>query len=151
MPSSSRGIRAESPIQSIWMDISWNRIFATPSVILRSSGSVGFSLIMWLLGAAVAACGTAVYIELGTVSSVQIFHPVSDDLNQWGAHWDTQGIPKNGGEKNYLEFFYRRPRLLVTCIYGIYAVLAVRFSPATWLVLEARGLPATSICMSPFV
>lgn len=34
---------------------------------LRASGSVGLSLVMWLLGAAVAACGTAVYIELGTV------------------------------------------------------------------------------------
>jgi hypothetical protein len=42
-------------------------IFATPSVILRSSGSVGLSLVMWLLGATVAACGTAVYVELGTV------------------------------------------------------------------------------------
>ena len=44
------------------------RIFATPSVILRSSGSVGLSLVMWLLGASVALCGTAVYMELGTVS-----------------------------------------------------------------------------------
>ncbi|KAI0646469.1 amino acid transporter [Trametes meyenii] len=74
-------------------------IFATPSVILRSSGSVGLSLIMWLLGATVALCGTAVYMELGT------------------------GLPRNGGEKNYLEFIYKRPKLLVTCIYAIYAVL----------------------------
>lgn len=45
----------------------WNRIYATPSNILRSSGSVGVALIMWLVGALIAACGTAVYIELGTV------------------------------------------------------------------------------------
>ena len=45
----------------------WNRIYATPSNILRSSGSVGVSLIMWLVGAIIAACGTTVYIELGTV------------------------------------------------------------------------------------
>ncbi|CDO75763.1 hypothetical protein BN946_scf184921.g39 [Trametes cinnabarina] len=70
-------------------------IFATPSVILRSSGSVGLSLVMWLLGAAVALCGTAVYIELGT------------------------GLPRNGGEKNYLEVMFRRPKLLVTCIYAM--------------------------------
>ncbi|KAI0746957.1 amino acid transporter [Daedaleopsis nitida] len=57
------------------------------------------SLVMWLLGATVALCGTAVYMELGT------------------------GLPRNGGEKNYLEFIYRRPRLLVTCIYAMYAVL----------------------------
>ncbi|EKM56614.1 uncharacterized protein PHACADRAFT_172270 [Phanerochaete carnosa HHB-10118-sp] len=73
-------------------------IFATPSVILRSSGSVGLSLVMWLLGALVAACGTAVYIELGT------------------------GIPRNGGEKNYLEFIFRRPVFLSTCVYAMYAV-----------------------------
>lgn len=47
--------------------ITFNRIFASTSVILRGSGSVGMSLVMWVLGAAVAACGTAVYIELGTV------------------------------------------------------------------------------------
>jgi hypothetical protein len=27
------------------------------------------ALIMWLVGALIAACGTAVYIELGTVST----------------------------------------------------------------------------------
>ncbi|KAI0711347.1 APC amino acid permease [Earliella scabrosa] len=74
-------------------------IFATPSVILRSSGSVGLSLVLWLLGSAVALCGTAVYVELGTA------------------------LPRNGGEKNYLEFIFRRPKLLVTCIYAMYAVL----------------------------
>ena len=53
------------------------RIFATPSVILRSSGSVGLSLVMWLLGAAVALCGTAVYMELGTVRPASLFQPSS--------------------------------------------------------------------------
>ncbi|KAJ3558188.1 hypothetical protein NM688_g1077 [Phlebia brevispora] len=72
-------------------------IFATPSVILRSSGSVGLSLVLWLLGAIVAACGTAVYIELGTA------------------------LPYSGGEKNYLNFIYRRPRFLVTSIELIFA------------------------------
>lgn len=37
-----------------------------------------------------------------------------------------QGLPRNGGEKNYLEFIYRRPRLLVTCVYAMYAILTVR-------------------------
>jgi hypothetical protein len=44
------------------------RIFATPSVILRSAGSVGMALTMWLIGAAIAATGSAVYTEYGTVS-----------------------------------------------------------------------------------
>ncbi|KAI0766302.1 APC amino acid permease [Irpex lacteus] len=74
-------------------------IFATPSVILRSSGSVGLSLVMWLLGAVVAACGTAVYIELGTA------------------------LPRSGGEKNYLDFIFRRPKFLMLCVYAAFSVL----------------------------
>ncbi|KAJ7206912.1 APC amino acid permease, partial [Mycena pura] len=74
-------------------------IYATPSVILRTSGSVGVALLMWLLGALVAAAGTAVYVELGT------------------------GLPRNGGEKNYLEFIYRRPRFLVSCSFVVYILL----------------------------
>ncbi|KAJ7206905.1 APC amino acid permease [Mycena pura] len=74
-------------------------IYATPSVILRTSGSVGVALLMWLLGALVAAAGTAVYVELGT------------------------GLPRNGGEKNYLEFIYRRPRFLVSCSFVVYTLL----------------------------
>ena len=47
-----------------------DRIFATPSVIMRSAGSVGMALTMWLIGAAVAATGSAVYLEYGTVSAL---------------------------------------------------------------------------------
>lgn len=47
----------------------------------------------------IASAGTAVYMEFGTA------------------------IPKNGGEKNYLEFVYRRPRFLVTGFYAGYVVL----------------------------
>ena len=50
-----------------------NRIYATPSTILRQSGSAGVALLMWVLGASIAACGTAVYMELGTVSYPVIF------------------------------------------------------------------------------
>lgn len=47
-----------------------NSIYATPSIILRASGSVGVTFVMWLLGATIAAAGTAVYIELGTVRDI---------------------------------------------------------------------------------
>lgn len=47
----------------------------------------------------IAIAGTAVYMELGT------------------------GMPRNGGEKNYLEYVYRKPRLLTTCLYTGYVVL----------------------------
>lgn len=74
-------------------------IFATPSSILSLSGSVGLALFMWVIGAIIAGAGTAVYLEWGT------------------------GIPKNGGEKNYLEYIYRKPKFLVTAMYAFYIIL----------------------------
>jgi len=74
-------------------------IFATPSAILSLSGSVGLALFIWVAGMLIAFAGTAVYLEFGTA------------------------IPRNGGEKNYLEYVYRRPRFLVTALYASYVVL----------------------------
>ncbi|KAL4796726.1 amino acid/polyamine transporter I [Aspergillus venezuelensis] len=74
-------------------------IFATPSTILGLSGSVGLSLFMWVAGTLIAVAGTAVYLEWGTA------------------------IPKNGGEKNYLEYVYRKPKFLATAMFAAYAVL----------------------------
>lgn len=82
-------------------------IFVTPSKILALSGSVGLSLFLWVVGAIITAAGMAVYMEFGT------------------------GIPRNGGEKNYLEFVYRKPQFLTSCLYSAYVVLlgeGVRFA-----------------------
>lgn len=68
-------------------------IFATPSSIFALSGSVGLTLFIWVAGMLIAAAGMAVYLEFGT------------------------GLPRNGGEKNYLEFVYTKPRFLVTGFY----------------------------------
>ncbi|KZT70182.1 APC amino acid permease [Daedalea quercina L-15889] len=94
-----RHLGMTSTVFLIFNRIVGTSVFATPSVILRASGSVGLSLVMWLVGATIAACGTAVYVELGTA------------------------LPKNGGEKNYLEYIYQRPRLLMACAYAAYAML----------------------------
>jgi len=74
-------------------------IFATPSSIVGLSGSVGLALFIWVLGMLIAGAGMMVYMEFGT------------------------GIPRNGGEKNYLEYVYRRPRFLVTAMYAGYVLL----------------------------
>ncbi|RMZ81372.1 hypothetical protein DV738_g2265, partial [Chaetothyriales sp. CBS 135597] len=74
-------------------------IFATPSAIFSLSGSVGLALFMWVAGTIIAAAGMLVYMEFGT------------------------GIPRNGGEKNYIEFVYRKPRFLATGFYTGYVVL----------------------------
>ncbi|KAH8829246.1 APC amino acid permease, partial [Flagelloscypha sp. PMI_526] len=67
-------------------------IYATPSVILASSGSVGLALGLWIVGSLVAMCGSA-------------------------------GLPRSGGEKNFLEYLYRRPPFLATCVYTVYCFI----------------------------
>lgn len=71
-------------------------VFSTPSTILILSGSVGTSLILWVVGAIIAFSGLLTYMELGSA------------------------IPRNGGEKNYLEYIYTKPKFLATAMYGSY-------------------------------
>ncbi|KAJ7022581.1 amino acid transporter [Mycena alexandri] len=74
-------------------------IFSTPSTILGSVGSVGASLMLWVLGFALSACGLCVWLEFGTM------------------------IPRSGGEKVYLEAIYRRPKYLATVIFSSNVIL----------------------------
>ncbi|GKT46326.1 low-affinity methionine permease [Colletotrichum spaethianum] len=74
-------------------------IFATPGAILRSVGSPGLALLLWVVGAIVAACGLMVSLEFGTM------------------------LPRSGGDKVYLEFTYRRPRFLASTLIAIQVVL----------------------------
>lgn len=60
------------------------------------------ALLLWLVGALIAMAGTAVFVELGT------------------------GLPRSGGEKNYLEFLYRRPEYAVTCVFAAFFLFMVR-------------------------
>ncbi|EDR06686.1 APC amino acid permease [Laccaria bicolor S238N-H82] len=99
VPTTKRQLGLFSAAFLIFNRVIGTGIYATPSNILRASGSVGVALIMWLVGAIIAACGTNVYIELGT------------------------GIPRSGGEKNYLEFIYRRPRFMAASIFTVYALI----------------------------
>ncbi|KAK0451030.1 APC amino acid permease [Armillaria borealis] len=99
VPQAKRQLGLFSAIFLVFNRIIGTGIYATPSNILRSSGSPGLALVMWLAGASIAAVGTAVYVELGT------------------------GLPRSGGEKNYLEFIYRRPKFLATCLFSVYAII----------------------------
>ncbi|KAJ6585396.1 amino acid permease-domain-containing protein [Mycena capillaripes] len=74
-------------------------IFSTPSSILGSVGSVGASLMLWVLGFALSFCGLFIWLELGTM------------------------IPRSGGEKVYLEAIYRKPKYLATMIFAMNAIL----------------------------
>lgn len=74
-------------------------IFATPGTILTAVHSPGLALLLWLVGAIIAACGLAVSIEFGTM------------------------LPRSGGYKVYLEYVYRKPRFLASTLVAVHAVL----------------------------
>ena len=74
-------------------------IFATPGTILTAVHSPGLALLLWLVGAVVAACGLAVSLEFASM------------------------LPRSGGDKVYLEFVYHRPRFLASTMIAVYAVL----------------------------
>lgn len=71
-------------------------VFSLGSTIFTLSGSVGTALIMWFAGSLIALSGLVVYMEFGSA------------------------IPRNGGEKNYIEYIYKKPRFLATAMYGAY-------------------------------
>ncbi|KAF4613515.1 hypothetical protein D9613_008166 [Agrocybe pediades] len=94
-----RQIGVFSAVFMIFNRIIGTGIFATPGTILGFSGSVGLAMVMWVIGACIAAVGMHVYIIWGTA------------------------LPHNGGEKNYLEHLFPRPKRLITCLYAANAVL----------------------------
>ncbi|KAE8353799.1 amino acid/polyamine transporter I [Aspergillus coremiiformis] len=74
-------------------------VFATPGSIVKSAGSVGLTLLLWLVGTILAACGMAVSMEFGCM------------------------LPRSGGDKVYLEYAYPRPRFLASTLIAVHAVL----------------------------
>ncbi|KAK5656718.1 hypothetical protein OQA88_4265 [Cercophora sp. LCS_1] len=96
-------------------------IFSTPSSIFASTGSVGISLLMWGVAGLLTLSGLSVYLEFGLA------------------------IPRSGGEKNYLERVFRRPRYLATSVFAVQMIL-LGFSAGNSLafgryVLLAAGHP----------
>ena len=85
-------------------------IYSIPSSIFNSVGSVGASLLLWIIGSLISFCGLAVYLDLGTA------------------------IPRSGGERIYLERIFRKPRMLATCMFMSYVVL-LGFSTPNCIVL----------------
>ncbi|KAL9937720.1 hypothetical protein V8E36_003265 [Tilletia maclaganii] len=74
-------------------------IFSTPASVVSGAGSVGAALCLWALGALLAFAGLCVYLEFATL------------------------FPRSGGEKNWLEAVYRRPKMLATVFFSTQAVL----------------------------
>lgn len=65
---------------------------------MQGLGSVGASLMLWVLGFLLSAAGLCVWLEFGCM------------------------IPRSGGEKVYLEAVYRRPKYLITIVFAVQAI-----------------------------
>ncbi|KAJ5322455.1 hypothetical protein N7452_010744 [Penicillium brevicompactum] len=83
-------------------------IFATPGSIVRSAGSIGLTLLVWLAGTILSGCGLAVSMEFGCM------------------------LPRSGEKRGrrdalaklvYLEYTYPRPRFLASSLVAVQAVL----------------------------
>ncbi|KAJ2719370.1 hypothetical protein GGI07_005251 [Coemansia sp. Benny D115] len=73
-------------------------VFSTPALILDSVGSIGMSLVVWVIGALVSVCGCAAYMELGTM------------------------LPRGGGEKAYLDAAFPRPRAFLAFVFCLSSI-----------------------------
>lgn len=70
-------------------------IYSIPSLIYEKTGSVALSLLLWLSGGIITFSGLSVYLEFGLE------------------------LPHNGGEKNYLQRVWRRPKRLIETVYAM--------------------------------
>lgn len=100
-------------------------IFATPGLIMKSTGSIGLSMLLWVFGAALAATDLVVWLEYGCM------------------------LPRSGGHKVYLEFTYGRPRFLTSTLVAVQAVL-LTFSVGSCVIfgeytLFALGIEGTGL------
>ena len=108
-------------------------VFSTPSSILNSVGSVGASLMLWVLGFLLSFCGLFIWLELGTM------------------------FPRSGGEKVYLEAIYKRPKHLATVFFAANAII-LGFSASNSIVSatasensDAQGLSREQVFASKCV
>ncbi|KAG2053780.1 amino acid transporter [Suillus hirtellus] len=92
-------------------------IFSTPSSILSGVGSVGASLMLWILGFLLSFCGLFIWLEFGTM------------------------FPRSGGEKVYLEAVYRKPKYLATIVFSANAIL-LGFTASNCIVFASNILVA---------
>ncbi|KAI8290864.1 High-affinity methionine permease [Colletotrichum sp. SAR 10_98] len=97
--SESRKIGVTGAVFLILNKMIGTGIFSTPSGIFQSTGSVGVSLMLWVIGGILTFCGLSVFLEFGLA------------------------IPRSGGEKNYLERVYRHPKYLATCVLASQMIL----------------------------
>ncbi|KAH8657817.1 amino acid permease-domain-containing protein [Xylariales sp. PMI_506] len=91
------------PVTILFLNISMmvgTGIYSTPSAILRGTGSVGLSIIFWVLGGFISIAGAAVYLEFAS------YFP-----------------SRSGAEVVYLEQAYPRPRFFFPTTFAVMNVV----------------------------
>lgn len=86
-----------------------NGIFTVPGEIYIKTGSVGITFVLWAVSTLLCFSGLVILTEFG----------LSVPQYRMGDSNTIEPIPRSGGEKNYLEFVYRKPARLIQCVYGI--------------------------------
>lgn len=88
-------------------------IFRTPTTLAHGTHSVKLSLLFWAAGGFVAICGSHVFAEWA-LTVPRLRTPETGEK---------ESVPRNGGEKNYLEYLMPLPERFATCFYGIPFIL----------------------------
>ncbi|KAJ2904569.1 hypothetical protein MKZ38_007768 [Zalerion maritima] len=73
-------------------------IFVTPGKALHATRSVGVTLLLWFFGIFYSMSGAHVYVEYG----LNVPRYIIDGVEQ--------SVPRSGGDLNYLQYVYRKPR-----------------------------------------
>jgi len=84
-------------------------IFAQPSNVLYLVQSPAVAVILWFVGGLIILCITLSWLELGLSVPYHWIQSAGDFFP----------TPRSGGDKNYLEYIYRKPRLFMSCVFGI--------------------------------
>ena len=78
-------------------------IFVSPAIVLKTTGSVGVSLLLWALGAVVGMSALFIWLELGlSVPKFELVNREETETSRQGEE-SLQCVPRNGGEKNYVS------------------------------------------------
>ncbi|CAK7916295.1 high-affinity methionine permease [[Candida] anglica] len=101
-------------------------IFATPATILKSIGSIGASYVLWVVGFIIALFEVFVFIEF-----VMYFKR------------------RSGGEVDYLEQAYPRPKFLVATTYAAVSVI-LSFSTSSAIAFSSYILAAADYDATPW-
>lgn len=76
-------------------------IFVSPAIVLKTTGSPGISLLLWVVGGVVGMSALFVWLEFGlSIPKFELLNRAEDGTPLGGE--SMQCVTRNGGEKNYV-------------------------------------------------